>query len=370
MKFMMPLTLVALILAVFTVAAGGPAEVHLQDPRMGAPSAGSGYVPPPTPTVDGVQMLAEHKAFVKAYPIRDGNTAQHVAARDALADEFAAAGYTLWRQNFVDGIAQQNVCAVKLGSVDPQTWVVIGGHLDSTTQDSALVGFPDPSPLHQISEGAYDDGSGVRMMMSLAKAWKNTNNAYSILWCGFDGEERGLQGSAQVRNAMVNDMLPGGFPWPVSDTRGMIEMDMYGLNWPLRAPIYVHENRAGIESWIDAARVSKGIPPDMLKFSDLRIAGVIALGSSDYIHWMNAGVPTAFFISDFNELGVPGTGLAPAVPVPGAPGAYPFWHFTDTWETMTVMAGGDATLLAGFQNAVDISGQTLALFALHPEVVL
>jgi hypothetical protein len=163
---------------------------------------------------------------------------------------------------------------------------------------------------------------------------------------------------------MDNDLLPGGFPWAVQDTRGMIEMDMYGLNWPLRAPIWVDQNRAAIRGWIETARIAEGVPNDMMKYQR------ITLGQSDYKHWMDAGVPTAFFISDFEELGVPGTGLAPTAPVPGVKGAYPFWHQVDTWETMTVMAGGDATLTAAFQVGVNIVTETLALFALHPEIAL
>src|SRR5687767_12819007 len=90
------------------------------------PSRDTGVAPPLdvelltiTPTVSGSQMLAEHKNWVKTYPIRQGNVVEHRGARDFLAAEFAAAGYTVWRQNFspnVGGIPQQNVCGVKLGS--------------------------------------------------------------------------------------------------------------------------------------------------------------------------------------------------------------------------------------------------------------
>jgi|GEM_PF-2070933 len=325
-------------------------------------SGGGPSSPSSTPHVDGVVMLAEHKAFVKAYPIRDGNHANHIAARNALAAEFAAAGLTVWRQPFTNGISQENICAAKFGTTSPRVWVVVGGHLDTTTWDS-LAG-PDPAPGHRVSEGAYDDGSGLRMMASLAKTWAGVPTPVSILFCGFDGEERGLQGAREVKRAMDEYQLPGGFPWAVDQTRGMIEMDMYGLNWPLRAPIWVDQNRATLRSWIDDARIAQGVPNDMFRFQR------ITLGQSDYAHWMNAGIPTAFFISDFEELGVPGTGQAPTIPVPGAKGAYPFWHQVDTWETMTAMAGGDATLLAAFQNGVDIVSETLALFALHPEIAL
>lgn len=315
-----------------------------------------------TPHVDAAQMLAEHKTFVKTYPKRVDNHADHVGARNAVAAEYAAAGLTVWRQPFVNGIPQENVCAAKFGTQNNQIWVVVGGHLDTTTWDGIVLN--EPAPGHAISEGAYDDGSGLRMSISLAKVWATIPTPVSILFCSFDGEERGLQGASRVKQAMDNDLMPGGFPWAVQDVRGMIEMDMYGLNWPLRAPIWVDQNRPVVRNWIDSARIAQGVPNDMFKFQR------ITLGQSDYAHWMNAGIPTAFFISDFEELGVPGSGLAPTLPVPAAPGAYPFWHQVDNWETMAAMAGGDATLQAAFQNGVDIVSETMALFVLHPEIAL
>ncbi len=336
----------------------------------GAESAGS-YVTPPTPLVDAGTMLAEHKAFVKTYPKRVDNHADHVGARNALAAEFAAAGLSVWRQPFVNGIPQENICAAQFGSVYPTVWVVVGGHYDTTTWDGMV--FDEPAPDHMVSEGAYDDGSGTRMMVSMAKAWKaSVTPAYSILWCAFDGEERGLQGSAKVKQAMGTSA----FPWTVTATRGMMEMDMFGLNWPLRAPIFVDANKASIQNWVTGIRVAKGIPSDMLKFRgacvSLPTGGCYTLGTSDYVHWRNAGVPTLIYLSDFGELGVPGSGLVPGtLPFPSAQtGLYPFWHQTDTYETMLAMAGDPITLTASFQTALDFAGETIALFALHPEIAL
>lgn len=322
--------------------------------------------------MDAAQTLAELYTYAKSFPIRHNNLPTHVGARDAMAADFSGAGLTVWRQDFHTGFWQQNVCAAKLGVVDPETWVVAGGHFDSTTHDSMAL---SNGPGHQVSEGAYDDGSGTRMMISLAKAWASIDSAYSVLFCAFDGEERGLQGSREVKRAMdgTQGSTTDPFPWTVSDVRGMLNLDMFGLNWPLRSPIYCETGHSGpLRAAIDAARLAEGVPDSMFKFKPITVGNTnVKLGTSDHVHWQNADIPFAFFIADFSELGVPGTGAAPQAPVPATPvGAYPFWHQVDTYETMTAMAGGPETLEAGFQTALNIAAAALATMSLRDDVAL
>lgn len=323
------------------------------------------YTPPPTPLIDVNPFLVDYKSFVKTFPKRQNNHPNHVAARNAVAAEFAGAGLTVWRQSFTNGINQENVCAAKLSTLNPDVWVVVGGHLDSTSWDGWAVGASiQPAPLHLVSEGAYDDGSGTRLVVALAEAYAPLDLAFSTLFCTFDGEERGLQGSLKVKQAM--DGTIGGFPWPVGDVRGMMNLDMYGIGWPVRAPTYADVNSVPLRNQINTIRANLGIPTNMFKFQG------ISLGQSDYAHWYNAGIPTIFYISDFQELGVPATNnVPPNVFVPATPnGAYPFWHHDDTWETMLVMTGGDAALAASFQTALKVTSETLSVLALHPEIAL
>ena len=71
--------------------------------------------------------------------------------------------------------------------------------------------------------------------------------------------------------------------------------------------------------------------------------------------------------SDPGALGRP----SPAPDAASTPfGAYPFWHFEDTVGTMTVMAGGQANLEAGFQSASDLAAYTVHLMAAQPTVTL
>lgn len=327
---------------------------------------------PELPHIDAKELLANHKTFVKAFPVRAHNVPTHLQARDALAKEFEDAGFPVWRQKFTTGLAQENICAVKMGVGAPNEWVVVGGHYDTTTWDSSDVvdgvGLGPNALGPRASEGAYDDGSGTRITVEIAKAFAHIDTYYSVLFCAFDGEERGLEGSKAVFGAMQD----GSFPYTVDATRGMVDFDMFGICYPIRAPIYFDQNDPVLKAKVDEIRKSMGVPDDLWRFGGpslyVPVVGVSrALGQSDYASWYNSDdphIPTAFFISDFSELGVPANGAA----TPSAPGVYPWWHWQDTVETMTQMAGGQAMLEQGFQTATDLGVATLALFALHPEI--
>lgn len=322
---------------------------------------------PALPALDVAQYLQLHEAFVTTHNHRAFNSPTHESARDALAAAFEETGLDVWRQEFTNGIDQENICAAQLGVGDPGQWVVVGGHYDTHTWDAALpgvgVGLGEDAPNGMVSQGAYDDGSGTWMVVELAKSFSQIDTYYSVLYCAFDGEERGLQGSRAVHTAMKETEK---FPWYIDETRAMFNIDMFGLNWPIRAPIYVDENNAPIRGFLDGLRKEMGIPDDMFKFMGL------TLGQSDYAHWYGARddyTPTVFFIADFEELGVP-TPVENPAPVPGIPGAYPFWHFTDTVETMTLMAGGPDMLAKGFQTGLDLASHTLYFLAVDPSVVL
>jgi hypothetical protein len=336
-----------------------------QGPGNEAPEAGA-WIVPSIPRVDAAKMLAAHEEFVSTYSYRANNAPQHLGARDYLESAFTEMGYDVWRQKFTpnNGLAQENVCAVKLGVFEPAWWVVVGGHYDTTTTDD---GITNGQGLSRTSQGAYDDGSGTWITVELAREYAKIPSYYSILFCGFDGEERGLQGSRAVFDAMhgIDDRHSAldEFPYANLGTRGMVDFDMFGICWPVRAPIYFDQNDAVLLREVEAIRTGMEIPDDMFK------ATGITLGQSDYAHWYRyteEHIPTAFFISNFEELGVP-TPVEQGV-TPSVPGAYPFWHQEDTVETMRAMAGGQEMLEAGFQTALDLGSQTIALMALRPDL--
>jgi hypothetical protein len=348
---LLPLTLIALAFA-------GCLEEPVDDavPTRGADDALK-YVVPALGKIDAKAFLANHSKFVTTYPYRANNAEGHLGARDYIEKEFEKAGLEVWRQKFVNGIQQENICAVKFGVVEPQTWVVVGGHYDTTTWDD---GAGQGRGGSAASQGAYDDGSGTWITVEIAKALAKTPTAYSLLLCAFDGEERGLHGSAAVRKAMNEG---GSFPYEVEDTRAMLDLDMFGINWPTRTPIYITQNNPVLMAKIQEKRKAMGIPDDMFKESGV----VPSLGSSDYGNWIR-DTPTVFFISDFSECAVPAP-MNP-LPTPGVPCSYPWWHWMDTTTTMTAMAGGADMSQKGFQTALDLSLFVVGLMAFDPALQL
>ncbi|HET6398521.1 MAG TPA: M28 family peptidase, partial [Candidatus Thermoplasmatota archaeon] len=256
----------------------------------------------------------------------------------------------------------------------PDEWVVVGAHYDMVTVECGLVadGVPLPVPgapeclLRNQSQGAYDDGSGTMMVLHMARAFADVSTPYTIAFVAFDGEERGLQGS----RAFYDAMLEGNHSFGAARVRAMLNLDMFGLNCPgVDAPTYFDTNSPELAAFLKSyAQQHTPACASTIKYQG------ITLGRSDY-HWFyidESGIPTAFFISDFEEWQLPAdlpyTVTPPPVSAPLRRSAYPFWHIQDTYETMELMAGSAADLEAGFQVALDWATAVLTFMATHNEM--
>ena len=312
------------------------------------------YVAEP-PLVDAGEMLATLKDFAESNPIRRENLPTHLSARDDLATMFTDAGLEVWRQNFTNGIDQENIVGIKWGE-DRSTWVVIGGHYDTITTD-CLFGGPMPCGGQEASQGMYDDGSGTIMTVALAQAWANVSTPVTLVFVAFDGEERGTEGSGAFLEAVLAEESPYG----AVSVHAMLDLDMIGLNWPaINAPINFIDNSAALQSYMRELQANLSIPEEMVVYK-----GGLQLGSSDYRHFWQAGIPAAFMISDFEEIGVP------VVPAATPFGAYPFWHVADTWETMVAMGGGtEANMQTGFQLSLDVATHLIWFMAVSGEPLM
>lgn len=302
------------------------------------------YVVPGPPQLDARAIVQDLRAFAAAYGVREGNAPTHRAARDWMAGRMADAGLEVWRQDFsADGLDQQNVIGIRWG-LERDAWIVVGAHYDTTTTASV-----DRS----LSQGIYDDGSGTMMAIHLGLAYANLTMPYTIVVAAFDGEERGLEGS----QAFLEAMLTGGSPYPSAQVVGVVNLDMFGLNWPgTGAPMVLTTNSVAVRDAVEAARLQQGVPDPAIVYDK-----GLALGSSDYATFFAQEIATGFFISDFERLGAP-LGLPASTPQ----GAYPFWHVADRWETMVAMAGDEEHVVMGFQAGVDLAGALLHHFATAP----
>ncbi len=95
-------------------------------------------------------------------------------------DTFTNAGYNC-----------KNLILTKVGTVYPNTYVIVCGHYDSIT-----------------GTGTNDNGSGVATILEVARLLQNIPTEYSIKFINFSGEEDGLLGSQHYVNTIVNGTTP------------------------------------------------------------------------------------------------------------------------------------------------------------------
>jgi hypothetical protein len=106
-----------------------------------------------------------------------------------------------------------NVIATIQGTANPQRFYVVTGHLDSRVTD--VLNFTSDAP------GADDDGSGVAVMMELARLFATHQFPGTIVLAAVSGEEQGLFGST----FMANQMAAAG-----NDVQGMFSNDIVGAS--------------------------------------------------------------------------------------------------------------------------------------------
>jgi hypothetical protein len=140
-----------------------------------------------------------------------------------LQSSAAASGgrMTVQRQSFTQPVASNipvpttitNVIATLKGTASPERFYVITGHLDSRVTD--VLNFTDDAP------GADDDGSGVAVVLELARVFATHQFPGTLVFATVAGEEQGLYGSA----FMARQMKAAG-----SDVQGMFSNDIVGAS--------------------------------------------------------------------------------------------------------------------------------------------
>ena len=85
----------------------------------------------------------------------------------------------------------KNLVVNKTGTLYPDTYVIVCGHYDS-------IG----------GTGTNDNGSGVAVILEMARILQSIPSEYSIKFINFSGEEDGLKGSQNFVNTVVNSTTP------------------------------------------------------------------------------------------------------------------------------------------------------------------
>jgi aminopeptidase YwaD len=98
-------------------------------------------------------------------------------------------------ENSMAEVMTQNVVAVLRGAEVPDSAIIICAHYDHLGSIDDSTWFP----------GANDNASGVAMMLSLARYFREHPPRYSVAFIAFSGEELGLLGSQHfVENPLMN----------------------------------------------------------------------------------------------------------------------------------------------------------------------
>src|SRR6516165_9309388 len=169
-----------------------------------------------------VSFGTRHTASSQTDPVRGIGAA--TAWVTSQMQSFAAASggrMTVQQQTFVQPVSNRipvpttitNVIATLKGTASPERFYVVTGHLDSRVTD--VLDFTSDAP------GADDDGSGVAVVLELARLFAAHQFPGTIVFATVAGEEEGLYGST----FMAKQMAAAG-----NDVQGMFSNDIIGAS--------------------------------------------------------------------------------------------------------------------------------------------
>ena len=189
-----------------------PAALGAQDAR---PAAASGPAPEslaayPRPAFDGADVVEGLRRHAEGNPLRITGTLLQQRATDQLAAEAEALGLEVTRKTYKGALTA--VVATKPGTDRADETIVFGAHLDS------MVG---------TIQGTYDNGTGVRTVMELARAFASVPTHRTLEFHFYNGEEEGALTSTEV----AAEYAAAGRP-----LSAYLGFDMVGIAWPVGGP--------------------------------------------------------------------------------------------------------------------------------------
>ena len=268
----------------------------------------------PMPKVTGKQIVDAVDEFSAGHPLRITGTPVQLDATVAIAEEVAALGYSVETKTY-NGVLQA-VIATKKGTDKAGEHIVFGGHFDT------MVG---------TVEGAYDNGTGTRLLMDLARSYATVRTHRTLQFAWYNGEEEG---------ALASTEMAADYKAREVKVKAFLGFDMVGIGWPVGGPL-TDKNclcmwRGAADEDFDAllAKVNHGF----LKFPKGKQLVSIEgrnVRNSDEASWADEGYPTLRW-----------AGLRKA-------NDYPEYHKPfDTVATMTTVAGGREFLEKGMRNTL------------------
>ena len=267
--------------------------------------------------------------------------AAYEAAAEAMADEMWEMGFDFVEvTRYDDDPDQLNVVGYNWGRVNPDEYIVIGGHFD--------IAYAFTPPSGGTNEGANDDTSGSTVSLEMAQALAQLEFDHTVVAGLWACEEEGLLGS----RAYV-DHLPENVT-----VRAYMNFDMVALNYPITPPsepligpggeifsaskydwtISIaganDSNMERMHDWVGTTiEDDLAYQPTVGNPITWQIAESCA---SDHCSFFSAGYPTFNFFSPGGDISF-----------------WQEWHSpSDTLEFMTAKAGGQTGMASGFNSLV------------------
>jgi len=220
---------------------------------------------------DTIYSYIEH---LQNYVTRDANMGNRKQIANWIKNKFISYGYTAELDSFQSELFsvlkwQYNVVAHKIGSVQPDKSIIIGGHYDSRS-------YTADAP------GADDNASGVAGVLEAARAIANQGyqSNFTLKFVAFAAEEYGLFGSKYMADKAKNN-------------NDVIEM-------MINCDMISHEPDTNHLNWKFLLMDSVSSPAWLLSFARnvnqnytnlIAIDSSITYGDSDHTSFINDGYP-------------------------------------------------------------------------------
>lgn len=196
----------------------------------------------------------------------------------AVGLDASASGDDAFRQAFAGGT---NIVALIPGHELPDEYVIIGAHYDHLGSRCRSA-----DPADTICNGATDNATGVAAVLAIGEqlAREQGGPTRSVILAFWDREEDGLLGARAWIAAP---------PVPLAQTVAYMNYDIQGAN--LLPSLRDITFALGAETGGDrlTAAVGRAVRPGALDTQ--RLSWIFGQGRSDYLPFIQAGVPTVFF---------------------------------------------------------------------------
>ena len=291
---------------------------------------------------DTIDMLTTsyNNRWCASASVHEGGAAYEAAA-EAMADNMWSMGFDFVEvTRYDDDPDQLNVVGYNWGRVNPDEYIVIGGHFD--------IAYALTPPSGGTNEGANDDTSGSTVSLEMAQALAQLEFDHTVVAALWACEEEGLLGSrayvdhlpenVTVRAYMNFDMVALNYPItphsePLIGPGGEI-FSATKYDWTISVAGANDSNMQRMHDWVGLTIENDlAYQPTAGNPITWQIAESCA---SDHCSFFSAGFPTFNFFSPGGDISF-----------------WQEWHSpSDTLEFMTAKAGGEAGMASGFNSLV------------------